>query len=589
MSIAQAVDGLEGIDHELARALSGEIAEQHRLAFAQSFTFAVIEACFAAVGLTRKAALPGIIELTPLSATAGEAAAQLGGQLAQLEPRAALTLAGTLYTTALPAAYRGTHGIFYTPPPLVDRLLLMAEEAAVDWKTARVLDPACGGGAFLVAAALRMVDALDGADPAFVLQQLGARLRGFELDAFGAWLAQAGLELALQDVTRAAGRPMPQFVEVRDALAFKPADAGRYDLVVGNPPYGRVTLDPDRRSFFKRSVYGHANLYGLFTDAALRWVRAGGVIGYVTPTSMLSGLYYKALRALLAKAAPPLAVNFVGERQGVFVDVLQETMLATYRRGGRSRTGRVGFITAGTSGTSVHQAGSFTLPAEENAPWLLPRTPEQVGLTHRLRSLPHRLGDYGYGVSTGPLVWNRFKDQFSQERKPGFHPVIWAESVTADGRFTWRSEKRSHAPWFAARLPKDKWLIVNQPCVLLQRTTAKEQSRRLIAAEMPEAFIRRHKGVIVENHLNMVRALVPAPAVSAAAIAALLNSGIVDAAFRCINGSVAVSAFELEQLPMPSPSVLARLEEMVQSGATSKQVEALLVAAYAGTDAAAAA
>ena len=72
-----------------------------------------------------------------------------------------------------------------------------------------------------------MASALKRSDPAFILQQIGARLRGFELDPFGAWLAQAALELALQDIIRAAGRPAPQIVEVRDSLDMT-ADNGRF-------------------------------------------------------------------------------------------------------------------------------------------------------------------------------------------------------------------------------------------------------------------------------------------------------------------------------------------------------------------------
>ena len=43
-------------------------------------------------------------------------------------------------------------------------------------------------------------------------------------------------------------------------------------------------------------------------------------------------------------------------------------------------------------------------------------------------------------------------------------------------------------PWFAARLPRDEWLLLDRSCVLLQRTTAKEQARRLIAAELPQVI-----------------------------------------------------------------------------------------------------
>ncbi len=586
--VESAVGLLASVNRDLARTLSRQIAETQRLAFAQSFTFAVLQICWERSALPLPLAKPVGIELLALSSEAREVAEQFGGVLAQLAPRNAVYLAGIIYATTLPETYRAAHGIFYTPPALVDRLLSMVEEAGVDWATVRVLDPACGGGAFLVPIALCMAAALKGSDPAFILQQLSARLHGFELDPFGAWLCQAGLELALQDVVRAARRATPIMVKVRDSLDIEPADRGRFDIVIGNPPYGRVTPSPARRAVFERSVYGHANLYGLFTDAALHWTKNGGVVGYVTPTSMLSGLYYKALRKLLAGEAPPLVVNFVGERTGVFADVLQETVLATYRKGLPRRAGKVGFIGVDTDGRETfREAGTFALPEDQEAPWLLPRAPDQIALARALRSMPHRLSDYGYGVSTGPLVWNRFKNQFREAQANGRYPVIWAESVTSDGRFEWRSEKRNHAPWFEARLPKDNWLIVTEACVLLQRTTAKEQTRRLIAAEMPAAFVRRHKGVIVENHLNMVRAVETKPRMPAAVVAALLNSATVDAAFRCINGSVAVSAFELEELPLPPPAMMAKLTALVASGSPMKKLEALIAAAYARANAAA--
>jgi adenine-specific DNA-methyltransferase len=387
--------------------------------------------------------------------------------------------------------------------------------------------------------------------------------------------------MALHRLAGASRRSVPNLVDTRDSLELRSDDAERFDLVIGNPPYGRVTLPPMRRQRFAKSVYGHANLYAVFTDAALHWVRHGGVISYVTPTSMLSGLYYRALRTLLAVEAPPLAVSFVSKRNGVFADVLQETMLATYRKGGVPVAGRAGFVDVSKDDkVLIRKAGSLTLPTVPHSPWLLPRSANQASLAKRLRSMPHRLADYGYGVSTGPLVWNRYKEQFQTKEAADAFPVIWAESITSDCRFVWRSQRRNHAPWFAARRPKDDWLIVTQPCVLLQRTTAKEQLRRLVAAELPENLIRRHQGVVVENHLNMVRAVESNPRVPTAVIAALLSSAAVDDAFRCINGSVAVSAFEIEELPLPAPSVLAGLAHLIAAGAPTAKVEAAIAAAY---------
>ena len=71
-------------------------------------------------------------------------------------------------------------------------------------------------------------------------------------------------------------------------------------------------------------------------------------------------------------------------------------------------------------------------------------------------------------------------------------------------------------------------MVTDFPCVLLQRTTAKEQSRRLIAAELPASFIDKHRAVVIENHLNMVKPLNGVPKVSPAALAVLLNSHVAD-------------------------------------------------------------
>jgi adenine-specific DNA-methyltransferase len=139
-------------------------------------------------------------------------------------------------------------------------------------------------------------------------------------------------------------------------------------------------------------------------------------------------------------------------------------------------------------------------------------------------------------------------------------PIVWAEAVTPDGRFVLKATKRNHRAWFEPRGTADP-NIVDQPCVLVQRTTAKEQHRRLIAAEMPKSLLEKFKSVAVENHLNMVRARMPRPRVPLHVLAAFLATEMADRVLRCMNASVAVSAFELEAMPLPPPqAVIAAMD-----------------------------
>lgn len=567
----------------MARAFAAPLPDQSREAVARAFTTAMIERYWSKIqtDTLHRFQLPGTFRVQPsahLTSGALALARTMGDAASSLAPLAASYLISVTYTAMLPDDMRSRLGAYYTPPPLAERLVSMATKSGVNWATCRVLDPACGGGAFLSAVAGPMARGLGQGSAPKGLASIAARLKGFEIDPYAAWLSQVFLEVSLMPLCQRAGERLPIVVEVRDSFtADEPTErAAHYDLVIGNPPYGKVSLAPDMRERYRRSLYGHANLYGLFTDLAVRFAKSGGVIAYVTPTSFLAGEYFKALRLLLAMTARPVNVDFVSVRKGVFEDALQETMLATYRKTGvYLHPPTVHFIAPTEQDTiTVECGGEFELP-EGGGPWLVPRNAEQALLIAALRNMPHRLRDYGYEVSTGPLVWNRHKGQLAKKASEATLPLIWAEAVTSDGRFHFRADKRNHLPYFKPK-KDDGWLITRTSCILLQRTTAKEQTRRLIAAELPESFINEHGAVIIENHLNMIRPVNGTPKVPQATIAALLNSPVLDRAFRCISGSVAVSAYELESLPLPPPEKLQPVTRLIAKGATAAQVNAVL-------------
>lgn len=568
-----------------ARAQATSLSPSGRLAFARSLIYKSVECYWVEHYVRAGKGNPSLPELSddlksmPLSSRSEELSRKIGCAAAKFDVLDASYLIGVLYTGMMPNAFRADLGAYYTPPALCERLLDMATEAGVDWRTARVLDPACGGGAFLSPVASRMEESLKDCSPAIRLKNILARINGFELDPFAAWMSQVFLEITLENLWIATGERLSPIVKVCNSLQQTPEDSG-FDLVVGNPPYGRVTLSPEMRDQYRRSLFGHANLYGVFTDLALRFTCSNGVIAYVTPTSFLAGEYFKALRSLLGREAPPASIDFIEERKGVFADVLQETLLATYRRGGNPRSGRVNFISPGTeSSFKTTPAGTFHLPAKKDQPWLMPRTKAQSSLVRTADKLPFRLVDYGYKVSTGPLVWNRHKSSLRDRPGKGRYPLIWAEAVRSGGIFEFRAQKRNHKPYFEPQ-EKEHWVITDFPCVLLQRTTAKEQSRRLIAAELPKSFIDKNRAVVIENHLNMIRPLEGTPKVSPAALAALLNSEVVDQIFRCINGSVAVSAYELEALPLPSPQAIKEIERLLTRHAKRETLERMIERLY---------
>ncbi|MBV7472971.1 Eco57I restriction-modification methylase domain-containing protein [Pseudoxanthomonas sp. PXM05] len=554
--------------------------DKSRLAHGRAFCAEVIEAYWEEVAQRHRTTMkvkPRPEGLPRLTEDVRRVAHSIGGLIAQFPVEDAGYLVGSIYTVTLPSELRSELGAFYTPPPLVARLLDLAEEAGFDFTYGRVIDPACGGGAFLAPVALRMVDRAKGASADWLLKSLGKRLRGIEIDPFAAWMTRVLLEAAIMPLCVKAKRRLADVVVVADAL--EPQDIGEFDLVIGNPPYGRISLPEPLRKRYARSLFGHANLYGLFTDLALRLTKSGGVVAYLTPTSFLGGQYFKALRTLLTQEAAPVAFDFVADRNGVFDNVLQETLLTTYVKKEKITPVTVSvLVPQGLNTARIEHIGKVKIDVS-GAPWILPRNASDADFLQSLSKMSTRLSDLGYSVSTGPLVWNRHKDQLMHKATAKSLPLVWAESVTSQG-FKYSAERRNHLPYVEVR-ERQQHLITNRSCVLVQRTTSKEQSRRLMAALLPQEFLNKHRGVVVENHLNMVTPQAGASLqVSPATVTALLNSEVVDRAFRCISGSVAVSAYELNAIPMPSFRDLRRIDLMVNNKAPADMIEREIALCY---------
>ena len=510
-------------------------------------------------------------------------AERFGSSLAVVPRMDAAFRLGNVYASQLPESHRARRGVHYTPPALADRLLDLAEECGIDWTKVRVIDPACGGGAFLapVAARIRAAVLAAGGTESDVLSHVEAQLVGIELDPAAAWMTRAFVQLVTIEESAALRRTCNPNVIVRNALVAEAIEFGaeRFGLVVGNPPFGRVRLPSSLRCRYEESLYGHANLYGLFTHLGVQLARPGGLVAYVTPTSFLGGQYFTNLRRVLLRDSPPLAVEFLRDRTGIFEGVLQETALVVFGRGRRKTRPRLSELIAHRGAPRTNTIGSVPLPGNGGDPWLLPRAREQLPMVSAFGRMPHRLPDYGYEVSTGPLVWNRHRRQLRWRADEGCHPLVWSNSVLPTGVFDFESSAPRRPLYIRVEDEQDH-LVIRRPCVLVQRTTAKEQSRRLVAAVLPARFVGRHGGVVVENHLNMVRPTNGSTGISMETIAVVLNSSTIDLVYRCISGSVAVSSYELESLPLPPPAVLNEIERCVRSGAGDVRIDALLRAAY---------
>jgi len=479
---------------------------------------------------------------------------------------------GMAYVTGLAASDRSKNGRHYTPAPLAGQLWAMTKRALGQKRpqplAGRVVDPACGAGALLLPILREHLGTVARVDAQLALAALPNQMMGVDNDPVAVWVANVVLASEMLPILarteRARRRPLPALVRHGDGLA---AVDEPVRVTIMNPPYGRVRLDEAERARFARTLYGHANLYGLFLAAALESLDQDGVLAALVPTSFLAGRYFENLRAELGRVAPLHEIQFVADRSGSFTGVLQETCMATFRRRRTRRT------TVGRIGASTSSVATLAVP-RTSGPWLLPRRADDAPVAAAATTMPETLASVGWKVSTGPLVWNRRKNDLGSKPGSGRLPVLWA--VDIDGGAVHRDPARDSLRYLTLGAKDADVLVLDQPCVLVQRTTAPEQQRRLNAAQLTPAALTEWGGrIVVENHVNLLRSTTTTPALSADLLTRLLATSTIDRLLRCLSGSVAVSAYELEALPLPARESLQRWES-----ATAEELEHLVAEAY---------
>ena len=266
---------------------------------------------------------------------------------------------------------RKEHGIYYTPPYIVDYIVrntlgdLLKRKRPKDVEKIRVLDPACGSGSFLIKSFDILNEYWKDKDKDYAQAQLDTtgqgttftrkvkvlqnNIFGVDLDKQAVEIAQLNLLLKIAE----KGHRLPllqQNIKCGNSLIDDPEFAGDkafdweeefkeieeeggFDVVIGNPPYVSIKgIDFNIRRYYEvkyTTAIGRFDLYALFIDRAFQLVRNRGFISFIMPAKYLNNIQFAQSRKLLIENGN-ISVVFIDDK--VFSDASVDSIIIVFQK-----------------------------------------------------------------------------------------------------------------------------------------------------------------------------------------------------------------------------------------------------------------
>ncbi|MCD6413435.1 MAG: N-6 DNA methylase [Elusimicrobia bacterium] len=377
-------------------------------------------------------------------------------------------------------SYRKSMGQYFTPRSIVERLLTKLPKR----RNVKVLDPACGTGEFLLAAGKYFK---------------GAKMCGWEID-------KKLIDIARKVVPSAE-------LKLTDALLER--FSGKFDFVIGNPPYYEFSPAESVREKYGFLFNGRVNIFALFVKLGLDLLKKGGYLAYVLPPSMNNGAYFSKLRKFIMKNANIEFMEILDDAS-LFHQALQTVMLLVLKK-------------TKNKGDYIFRRNGVLIFSEK-AEFLKSKFDRSFSLR-----------ELGFSVKTGSVVWNENKNILTNNGKKAV-PLIWAHNIKDNKLF------------FPVKFEKKpQYVKMNQyetgPAIVVNRITGAASNVNIKAALIPDGM-----KFVAENHINVIRyndepsLFGSAPRITIKDLYAKITSPEAVSVMKCVTGNTQISKTEWERL-----------------------------------------
>lgn len=190
----------------------------------------------------------------------------------------------------------------------------------------KILDPACGSGAFLNQALEYLISEHTALQNDLAL--MGDLFASYQVEEsvlehnlYGVDINEDAVEIAKLSLwlrTAKKGRPLTKLADkiiCANSLLDMPFAENSFDVVIGNPPYVRQEMIDNLTkekyiSLYKNVATSTADLYVYFYELSIKLLRKNGLLGFITPNKWMERKYGLNLRKYLKSFNIHQLINF---------------------------------------------------------------------------------------------------------------------------------------------------------------------------------------------------------------------------------------------------------------------------------------
>lgn len=468
----------------------------------------------------------------------------------------------TEYIGQMPKALRKKCGQFFTSK---ETAIFMAELFSVPDGQANIsiLDPGAGSGILSIALIKRLQTVPFVEKIRLVCYETDPRIIGLLKENLDFVKEQLQIDFVYQIVPdNYIISQMPDYNRMMGAIP----NPQKYDMIIGNPPYKKISKDAPEALAMPDICYGTPNLYALFAEMSLFNLKPNAELVYIIPRSWTSGAYFKKFREKFLSECVLEHIHLFVSRDKIFENesVLQEIMIIKAKKAFVCPDNIVITTTEGNAdfcGKTTFAAPYTTVINAEDHYVYLVTSEEEVKVLKQLNAWSDTLPSIGLKMRTGLTVDFRSREELRDKEDDQTVPLFYSQHIQ-DGKVIFPIGKECE--YLATT--RNGLLQKNTNYLFVKRFTAKEEHRRLQCGIYLSRKQPKYQQISTQNKINFICGLHDLSECVVYGLYVLFNSTIYDCYYRILNGSTQVNSTEVNSMPVPPMYVIESMgKKLIQS------------------------